>query len=277
MISMITVKDFTAVPHLEDTKLIGAHPNGIKLSKTKPNVLVGPNGAGKTALLTALSIFTLSNLTGVSSLDDHYVVGRDAESFWHREGWGHDYTFMRGLQVETDHAPAIYYRPSHIPGNELSIAHAMFTGYSREAREYAGRTENRSSGQAAQALLDRVFQTLRGESGVTLKQNNWRFGTNVEDLSADFHAAPYRHQANQLLRRRDKTPMTALPLLLLDEPEQSLDVRSELELWRAIEHTDCTRLQVLVATHSIYPILHPKRFNLIEASTGYLGEVASLL
>jgi hypothetical protein len=41
MMSNLQIKSFTAVPHLETSQLMLAHPKGLKFSKTKPNVIFG--------------------------------------------------------------------------------------------------------------------------------------------------------------------------------------------------------------------------------------------
>jgi predicted ATPase len=63
----------------------------------------------------------------------------------------------------------------------------------------------------------------------------------------------------------------------MDEPEQSLDAWASATLWSRIAEADCAKVQIVVATHSWYPILHPEAFNIIEAVPGFLEEVRSLI
>jgi predicted ATPase len=63
----------------------------------------------------------------------------------------------------------------------------------------------------------------------------------------------------------------------MDEPEQSLDALAELVLWRQIAAADMSKMQVIVATHSLYPLMHPEKFNIIEAVPGYSESVMQLL
>ena len=278
MIRKLRSKGFKAVAHLETSQLMQAHPKGLSFSTTKPNVIVGPNGAGKSAAVTAMSLVTLSNFTGVSSFDDHYVVGRDSDDLWSRErSWGHDYEFLKGLEVDTDDAPAFYFRPGHIPGNEADVTHAMMTGYWEDASAYARLTERKSSGQQGQALLERIHGVLRGESTPKRTRVNWRFGDTPADLDRPAYASSFDYQANVLLKRFGGASEATLPLVLMDEPEQSLDAKAEMQLWSAIASADCTKVQVIAASHSVYPLLHPERFNIIEAVKGYASEVKALL
>lgn len=278
MISKLSVKDFAAVPYLETSTLMQNHPRGIKLSTKQPNVIVGPNGAGKSALLTALAIHTLSYTTGESAFDDHYTVSHDGEAYWSRESkWGNDYEFLKGFKVDGDLAPALYYRPGHIPGNDVGITHAMMRGYFNEAKAYAQLVENKSSGQQSQALLAKVEALLTGETTeLAYGFANWSSGKAPRELNPGQHNMPWDYKAEILKKRlvADSTP--AIPLVLMDEPEQSLDARAESALWQKIQNC-APGVQVIVATHSLYPMLHPNQFNLIEAVPGYVKEVRSML
>jgi predicted ATP-dependent endonuclease of OLD family len=67
---------------------------------------------------------------------------------------------------------------------------------------------------------------------------------------------------------------TGMPLVIMDEPEQSLDAVAELQLWIAISNA---KTQVIVATHSLFPFLRPDDFNIIEAVPGYCTVAQSAL
>lgn len=278
MLISLRAKDFKAVPHLETSLLMQRYPEGLAFSSEKPNVVVGPNGAGKSALLSALALLTLSFYGGASALDRNYTGrSREAEDFWLRDGWRRDYQFLPGLDCLGEVGPALYYRPGHIPGNDHSVVAAMMCGYSREARAYAELTENKSSGQQSQALLQKIQRALGGDlSELTYAQMNWTAGTQPEELSGRRFVSDFEYHAEALKARclacADKTPV-----VLMDEPEQSLDAMAELALWKQIEQADTRRLQVIVASHSLYPLMHPDKFHLIEAVPGYIQDVQALL
>jgi predicted ATPase len=275
LISSLAANNFTAVPYLETSSLMQTHQGGLVFSESKPNVLVGPNGAGKSALLTALALQTLTYFTGTSAFDDHYVNGSNAESFWSpSSGWSRNYEYLPGLVCESDIGPALYYRPGHIPGNDHSVVAAMMCGYFEQARAYGQMTKNRSSGQQCQALLSRLQAVLENWEPLTgYEFINWRYEEELRpsnELSSSFD-----HKAEALKKRY--LGAVGKPVLLLDEPEQSLDTKAQLQLWKQIAQADMDRLQVIVATHSSYPLMHPERFNIIEAVPGYAAEVKSLL
>lgn len=280
MIHSITLSpEFRAVPYLANTALwMGLGANGLTLSTEKPNVVVGPNGAGKSALLTLLALQTLTYFTGATALDEGYTRGSEADDWWSSQTWRNEsLEFLPGANFDTDNAPAVYYRPMHIAGNDHSIAAAMMSGYSTEARAYAAAVTNRSSGQGCTALLAKIHDALtRPPEDFRYEQANWRGGLEPKDLAARSGTSPWDRRA-EVLKARRIAAAGGRPLILMDEPEQSLDTRAELALWQAIANADCATRQLVVATHSLYPALHPERFNIIEAEPGYLEEVQALV
>lgn len=280
MISSLSVKGFTAIPYLEATLLMKTQKKTVQFSTQKPNVIVGPNGAGKSALLQTLALRSLTFFMSESTFDDNYVVGHTADSFWSNErGWRNDYEYLPGLTCKSDNAPAMYYRPGHIPGNDDSITAAMICGYFEEAKSYGNLVDNKSSGQQSSALLQKLLMALSGEvSDLRFRYTHWRAGKERKDLTqARFHTSDFEYKAEILKKLFDTPPDDALPLILMDEPEQSLDARAEAVLWGHIAKADCSKVQVIVATHSLYPLMHPELFNLIEAVPGYVDEVRALL
>jgi energy-coupling factor transporter ATP-binding protein EcfA2 len=280
MIRTIFAKDFAAVPYLEGSRLMQSHPDGIGFSTEKPNVIVGPNGAGKSALMKTLSLLTLSYQMGVSALEGKYLDELRSTPLWGHRGqrWNNDHVYLPGLEADSDFAPAIYYRPGHVPGNERMVTSAMMTGYFDEAKEYARLTDKKSSGQQCSALLSRVEAVLAGDVS-TLKRydtSRWGCGVKPSDLSKVRYPDDRAYRIEVFKARYGRQAEDVLPVLLMDEPEQSLDARSELEFWRKVAAVDTTKVQVIAATHSLYPILNPDRFHLIEAEPGYAESVRAL-
>jgi len=280
MIESLKVADFKAVPYLETSQLIKNHRKGILFSTDKPNVIVGPNGAGKSALMKALALHTLSYDIGTSNFDDHIVKGSDCDNYWSNESrWGTDFVYLKGFDCKSDFAPALYYRPGHIPGNDDSIAAAMMCGYFKEAKDYALLVDKKSSGQQSQSLLKKLLEHLSGKAKpLSFSYVNWSNGK--EPKVIDRHRGwigPWEHQAEVLKKTYGHAAQDARPVMLMDEPEQSLDARAEALLWKQIADANCRKLQIIVATHSLYPFMHPEKFNIIEAIPGYLEGVQSLI
>jgi len=275
----VKAQNFAAVPYLETSSLMATHKGRVKFSVSKPNVLVGPNGSGKSALLTALALRTLSYFTGETSLDEHFLGNSHRQQFWQPEGyaWQHKHAYLAGLTCETHNAPALYYRPGHIPGNETCVTTAMMTGYFERAKAHARQVEQKSSGQASQALLARVLAVLAGAPFPDKPtRDNWGHSLTPVDLSKQRYVCERDVMVNVLLGLAAPGE-SALPLVLMDEPEQSLDALAEAQLWKKLEGVDCSRTQVIVASHSLYPLLHPAKFNLIETQKGYLEAVRAAM
>lgn len=280
MIRKILPRDFKAIPYLETSGLMKSHPDGVQFDVVRPNVVVGPNGAGKSALIGALALHCLSHFSWRSSLDRHYL-GQD--KFWTKGDWWRDMPeFLPGIGCDGDLAPALYYRPGHIPGNDDSVTAAMMCGYFELAKEYGRQTDKRSSGQGCLARLDAIRAFLRGEEGgVMLAEyalDDWRAGRVPKKVG---HGDSTYDLRAEVLKVRAAAGAEALaggskPVVLMDEPEQSLDALAEACLWRELSQcSDRCPAQVIIATHSLYPIMRPERFNLIEAVPGYIERVRS--
>lgn len=65
--------------------------------------------------------------------------------------------------------------------------------------------------------------------------------------------------------------------MILDEPDQSLDLDMQARFWGAIPHIVRDKnLQVIAATHSVFAAILPGA-NYIELTPGYLAEVRAAL
>lgn len=279
MIDSMHLSGFTGIPYLASSSLMTAHEGKLRLSSKKVNVLVGPNGSGKSALLRTLALRFLAVLTGESLLSSRFTSQPDYAALWTKaEGWRADYEFMKGLNLKTDEGPVVYYRPNMIPGEEDSVTSAMMCGFFDEAKEFARATEQKSTGQANLATLERALAVATGQQAVEAPYplHAWSAGREPRDLRQTRGWVGEMDYKAEALKPIAAKGQAGKPLVLMDEPEQSLDARAELAMWKRLESTDCAKAQVLVATHSLYPFLHPRRFNIIEATPGYVENVSAL-
>lgn len=276
MFRHLSCKKNDVVPYLPTSQLMKCHPAGITFSTDKPNVIVGPNGAGKSALLKALAIQSLSWLTGISGINDGYSDKLSRMTLWTEKTWGKKYEFMAGITIDSDDGPVAFFRPNAIPGDENDLTHALMCGYSAEARKVGKLTECKSSGEANRAMQQDIMSILAGNSVPKWTSANWtKPWQKLSEMRG--HVYAWDFAKDSMLNRVAAVSKDAIPVVMLDEPEQALDARAELHLWKAIAAADMRSLQVIVATHSLYPILNREQFHIIECEPGYVESVLELL
>lgn len=279
MLEKIVIGDVTGVPYLKGSTLAKTHKKGITLSSNKVNVLVGPNGSGKSALLKALALKTLSFYTGSSALDGKYIVGTDSKGLWSDgDRWSSSFEFMPGLSLSMGQMRGIYFKPSHIPGDDNCVTSAMMCGYFEEAKRYGKLTENKSSGEQGRAVLQSVWSLLKQSRAQTaVPRFNWKWGDKLDENPTRTFSNELTLKANTLKKWAMDACGNGTTLCLFDEPEQSLDAEQEALLWKKLLSLDTSQVQVLVATHSWYPYLFPEKFHLIESVSGHAAAVRKLL
>ena len=272
MIRSMRVENFSSVPYLESSAIVKNNPEGFFFSTEKPTVIVGPNGSGKSALMRTLALRFLAEVLGESSFDREYVD--TYKPYWTNSSrWGHEWEFLKGLTCDTDNSPAVYYRPGHVPGNEASATHALCMDLADEARAYVSLVDKKSSGEGHKNRLERVLSILRKETSLQYRYARWKFGQEPRDLSDHTRWSGATEHKAEVLKALFSSPGQQ-PLVLMDEPEQSLDALSELQLWKELSKEG--NAQLIVASHSLYPLQHPELFWFIETTPGYINAVREL-
>jgi hypothetical protein len=281
MLKALRVRGFAAVPYLEDSALMRSRAGTLTFSLERPNVVVGPNGSGKSALITALAIRYLTYFSDRSAFDRKYLLDVEARTWWSRGGTrGEEFVWLAGFDCETDNAPALYYRPGHVPGNEPTIADAMMGVYWEQAKAYARLVERKSAGEQNQAVLDSLLDAIDGRDlPKEYAYMNWEFGPSPADARRrhDLEDPPDMMPKARALEAALRPARGGVPLILMDEPEQSLDALAEARIWAHVARSDCRSVQMIIATHSLYPMMHRDRFHLIETQPGYVDDVLGLL
>jgi len=175
-------------------------------------------------------------------------------------------------------APALFYRPGFLPGDEIGLTHAMMCGYPSEARNHGAMIDKKSSGQQGLALLEEISGILSGANIAPdrYRCTNWDYGITPNEIKNDRFTGARDYQV-KILKEAAAPRDGSAPVLMMDEPEQSLDALAEAQLWKLIENADCKKMQIIVSTHSVYPLMHQKKFNLIEATPDYVADVLKLL
>jgi hypothetical protein len=167
---------------------------------------------------------------------------------------------MSGIKIDSAQCVATYWEPSMKYGGWDMDTAAMMCGYGNETKLRREHTRKKSSGQGIHNQLNYIFDVLHGKRQVELHENIDYYLKEFQKDKLDA-TVPLFKQWNE-----NKT------VVLLDEPEQSLDMSKEMEFWDKLLDVDTEDIQVVIATHSLYPLISPKfknKFNYIEGVPGY--------
>lgn len=238
------------------TTLLSKESNNVSFSEDKINVIIGPNGSGKSTLIKDLATRFFCLDRGYTSLDRDISERRYYHCFKKKwETWG-DYIFMEDPKVFTSNCAAVYWHPGFKFGGWDMDTAAMMCGYSEEVRIRDKQIRNKSSGQGIYNQLDYIFEVLEGERELTVnipeKPSFTEYKEKLEAITPLFTDC-----------HKNKT------IVLLDEPEQSLDAFKEVYFWDRLLDVNTDNVQVIIATHSIYPLINPKfegKLNIIETT-----------
>lgn len=259
------LKTITYTEQYIQTDLLTTHANKVSFSSDKVNVLIGPNGSGKSTLLRHLAVRYLCLDRGYTSID-RGLSDRTYEDYFSQKTRYDKSTFMPGIEVDSAQCVAAYWAPGMKYGGWDMDTAAMMCGYGKEVKLRQVHTKHKSSGQGIHNQLSDIFDVLHGKRKVELREN------------IDWHLKEYQKDkldaAVPLFKNWDKNKT----IVLLDEPEQSLDMSKEMEFWDKLLDVNTCDVQVMVATHSLYPLISPKfkdKFNYIEGTPDYKQSIVN--
>jgi predicted ATPase len=240
------------------TDLLTTHSNKVSFSNDKINVLIGPNGSGKSTVIRHLAVRYLCLDRGYTSLD-RGISERAYGSYFTEERW-RKATFMPGIDVDTANCIALYWAPGMKYGGWEMDTAAMMSGYSDEAKLRWEHTRKKSSGQGIQNQLEHHMEVIEGKRKLEFKQK------------LDYYITQYHDEKLKAITPLFNDWEKTKTIVLLDEPEQSLDMSKEIDFWDRLLNVDTGEIQMVIATHSLYPLISPKfkdKFNYIETVAGY--------
>jgi predicted ATPase len=247
------------------TDLLTTHANKVTFSSDKVNVLIGSNGSGKSTLLRHLAIRFLCLDRGYTSID-RSLCDRAYEKHFSEKTWYDKSTFMPGITVDSAQCVAAYWAPGMKYGGWDMDTAAMMCGYGKEAKLRWEHTEKKSSGQGIHNQLSDIFDVLHSKRKVELRENIDYYLKEFQKDKLDATVPLFKEW------NKNKT------IVLLDEPEQSLDMSKEMEFWDKLLDVNTGEIQVIVATHSLYPLISPKfkgKFNYIEGTPDYKQSIVN--
>ena len=275
---MITELRVTAEKHTRDTSVIPwwsdvPRLKSRKVFRFKPgmNVLWGPNGVGKSTLIRALSLSLCCEQSGFMA------VTRATGMLWFRFFSGLSQGQKRSAMTPAEKTQATFrdcFRVKH-DGRVMSFTGApiglMAGGAAFDDDFFAeGLVTAAFRGSAGQTTMHRLGGVLKALSEGRIPLARDMIGDKVNDI--------WRARRDLLMARRRPTIPEGPPTILMDEPDKSLDIPTQIQLWRYLLRAHEAGIQIIVATHSPFLLkLAPADVNWIELEPGYLDKCREAL
>jgi len=207
------------------------------------NIIVGPNGSGKTTLTRSVAKLFYAEQGGTPTLTQTAFM--DAYKAFDKTPPDEYFT------VEHDGGAVFYVNQEHTVG----LTHGQFDD--DFFSEGFFRTMNKlSSGQDSCENINRILSMI---------EKYLKGGENVDNRLKNANSL-YQNYVNQAMAFI-KPDRNAVPVLILDEPDASLDMMNEVKIWDIIRKISL-KIQVIVCSHSAFA-LHQEA-NFIEMESGYL-------
>lgn len=207
-------------------------------------ILWGPNGSGKSTLLKMLARLTHCEQGGVP------LVTRESLRTLLRSGFGPDAEVRDGARIVGDGKPVHFLDPAAEPG---LIGGAFDDDFFRDGLE-STLLRRRSSGEQVTLKMNRIL-----ESSAKLREVEWRVPQRPDDETQRRCTAALRPTSEE----------EGPPTMLLDEPDRSIGIPRQMELWDLLARQQ--RFQVVAATHSPFA-LAIEGVTYIDIEKGYLAK-----
>lgn len=185
------------------------------------NVLWGPNGSGKSTILRLIARLTHCEQGGVpkvtrTSLNE--LLGPRSQD-GHRQ-------LADGAELDADGQPVHFFDPTRNVG---LLGGGFDDDFFAEGMQHSIHGRKTSSGQQVTQAFARILHSAATLEGVA-------------------RLAPNPDATKWLVPVGPPGPRT----ILLDEPDRSLSMVDQLELWKTLARQD--RFQLIVSTHSIFAL-----------------------
>lgn len=217
------------------------------------NVLFGSNGCGKSTLMKCMKAYCCLQHGGWSSISDYNKLGAGGVGNFPFVYRAFTPTGECDTHVEWD-GTATFYNDSDMRIDDMSwffnkdILKQEGLTTEEEQMDYVAKRP--SSGQTRIKKLNKIFNIAKNPPEFTkTTPNNNRF----EHMEVAY--------VNSLPRNGKVT-------ILLDEPEKSLSIPKQIELFKFLKEFQ-NDLQIVISTHSPF-ILFEDNINIIEMEDGYI-------
>lgn len=227
-----------------------------RMFKFKPglNILWGKNGSGKTTVLKAMARLFHCEQSGVSVVTQTSVQDLFGGVFSVK---GDPAKLKKSLIIRHDGQGVRHFDPSHAVG--LQGGGASFDwDFGME-----GIRNTMFKGSAGETTMSRINQLIGQLLGGEVPKIDQR----IQARNANDVWAPQIKAAEHFLKGSGKKGQ---PTVLLDEPERSFDLPTQVMVWRFIRAAS-KDVQFIVASHSFFALGIPNA-NYIELTDGYLEQ-----
>ena len=219
------------------------------------NVLFGSNGCGKSTLLKCIKSYCAIEHGGWSRIGNFLTLGASTSSqfpFVYRAytpskecdtlvHWDGTATLFYDREINSDDITWFY-------NNDI----LKREGFTTESEQLQRMADKPSSGQTRMEVLNKIFESAHYPPDFTASTPNKN--NSYEQMEVSY--------INSLPRNGRVT-------IMLDEPEKSLSIPKQIELFEALRQQTRRGIQFIIATHSPF-ILFENDFNIIDMEQGYV-------
>jgi energy-coupling factor transporter ATP-binding protein EcfA2 len=257
MIYKLNIKDSAKTPVQWLAKVDALKQRRVFEFKPGLNILWGRNGSGKTSLTKVLArLFHCEQ-------GNHPLVTQESLRQLVGDGALEAVDIQKGLQIVHDGQGVRHFDPGCAVGlmggmaafdwdfGAEGISNTMFKG---------------SAGQTTMFRFDRLAQEIVASE---VPEVSWKFSR--ERAGKDI----WGRRVTLAARLLEGNAPKGQPTILLDEPERSYDLNTQIGIWRFLR-AYADQIQFIVASHSLFALKIPEA-HYIELSPGYLtGAEAAL-
>lgn len=211
------------------------------------NILFGQNGCGKSTTLRLIATYSGIHREGGWSqvADPHYSHGGE-----YPELFANKHSLSKcTATVDWDGTPSLL-------ANPVATDSAVMTHFNFEAQdspdgmttiaEQMSQIQNKiSAGQTRMKSLAKYINTVKNPPDLLKLPKGWE---GFNDM--------WTGCAHKFIRYVQSLPRTGPVTFLMDEPDRSLSIANQRDFWELIIPDLAKQCQVIVATHSVFSLIH---------------------